>query len=89
MAGSGPFANANHTRLSRAHRDDANRPPLLVKIAPDLDAVQLRENCRTVMELRLDGVVATNTTIAREEAGVRNDRRGGLSGHPLRRARAP
>jgi dihydroorotate dehydrogenase len=61
----------------------ANRPPLLVKIAPDLDAVQLAEICRTVMELRLDGIVATNTTIAREEVGVRSDHPGGLSGQPL------
>jgi dihydroorotate dehydrogenase len=67
----------------------ANRRPLLVKIAPDLDAVQLREICRTVMDLRLDGIVATNTTIAREEVGVRSDHPGGLSGQPLKaRSRA-
>ena len=62
---------------------------MLVKIAPDLDAIQLREICRTVMELRLDGIVATNTTIAREEVGVRSDHPGGLSGRPLKaRSRA-
>ena len=41
------------------------------------------------MELRLDGIVATNTTITREEVGVRSDYPGGLSGQPLKaRARA-
>ncbi len=66
-----------------------NRPPLLVKLAPDLDSEQLRAICATVMELRFDGIVATNTTLAREAVGVRSDHPGGLSGQPLRaRARA-
>ncbi|MGO9059695.1 MAG: quinone-dependent dihydroorotate dehydrogenase [Candidatus Binataceae bacterium] len=63
--------------------ESANRPPLLVKIAPDLDTAQLQEICRAVMDLRLNGIVATNTTIAREDVGVRSDYPGGLSGQPL------
>ena len=62
----------------------AGRPPLLVKIAPDLDSEQLRAICATIVELRLDGIVATNTTIAREAVGVRSDHPGGLSGQPLK-----
>lgn len=61
----------------------ANRPPVLVKIAPDLDSAQLLEICRVATDLRLDGMVATNTTIAREAVGVRSDYPGGLSGRPL------
>jgi dihydroorotate dehydrogenase len=61
-----------------------NRPPLLLKIAPDLDPQQLRLICDAAMELRLDGIVATNTTIARDAVGVRSDYPGGLSGPPLR-----
>ncbi len=59
-------------------------PPVLVKIAPDLDSEQLRAICHVALDLRLDGIVATNTTIAREAAGVRSDHPGGLSGQPLK-----
>ena len=62
----------------------AGRPPLLVKLAPDLNSDQLRAICTAIVELRLDGIVATNTTIAREAVGVRSDHPGGLSGQPLK-----
>jgi dihydroorotate dehydrogenase len=62
----------------------ANRPPLLIKIAPDLDGEQVGSICDTAMELRLDGIVATNTTLARQELGVRSEHQGGLSGQPLK-----
>jgi dihydroorotate dehydrogenase len=62
----------------------APRPPVLVKIAPDLDSDQLAEICATAVDLRLDGIVATNTTVAREALGVRSRHPGGLSGQPLR-----
>ena len=84
MAGPGSSANADHAGLSQSPRgNSANRPPVLVKIAPDLDPAQLLEICRVAMDLRLDGMVATNTTIAREAVGVRSDYPGGLSGRPL------
>jgi dihydroorotate dehydrogenase len=72
------------TRAFPERAAPSNRPPLLIKIAPDLDTAQLHEICRTAVETRLDGIVATNTTIAREEVGVRSDYPGGLSGQPLR-----
>jgi dihydroorotate dehydrogenase len=68
----------------RAAPAPSTGPPVLVKIAPDMDSEQLREICRTAIELRLDGIVATNTTIAREAVGVRTDYPGGLSGQPLK-----
>jgi dihydroorotate dehydrogenase len=64
-------------------RGAGGRPPLLIKIAPDLDSAQLRLICDTALELQSDGIVATNTTIAREALGVRSDHPGGLSGQPL------
>jgi dihydroorotate dehydrogenase len=59
--------------------------PLLVKIAPDLDAVQIEMLARVFAEHHLDGVIATNTTITRQ--GVETHKlaaeTGGLSGAPL------
>jgi dihydroorotate dehydrogenase len=62
----------------------ASGPPVLIKLAPDLDSEQLRAICATIMDLQLDGIVATNTTIAREALGIRGDHPGGLSGAPLK-----
>lgn len=65
------------------------KKPLLVKIAPDLDDGALDELHRVVSDTKLDGVVATNTTLARN--GLATDAStieaigaGGLSGAPLR-----
>jgi dihydroorotate dehydrogenase len=59
------------------------RPPILVKIAPDLDSSQVREVCAAALGLTIDGIVATNTTLMREEVGVSAAFAGGLSGAPL------
>lgn len=68
----------------------ARRVPLLVKIAPDLADDDVRAVASLAVELHLDGIVATNTTIAREDlitphAEVAAAGPGGLSGRPLRR----
>ena len=55
------------------------RGPILVKIAPDLDDVQLAEICDVCVALA-DGMICTNTTIAKP-AGM--NEAGGLSGAPL------
>ena len=64
--------------------------PLLVKIAPDLADEDIDALADLAVELGLDGIVATNTTISR--AGLASDAAqvaglgdGGLSGAPLRR----
>jgi dihydroorotate dehydrogenase len=62
----------------------AGRPPLLIKLAPDLDAEALAAICDEAVKLGIDGIVATNTTLAREAAGVSSPLEGGLSGGPLR-----
>ncbi|MHA6764589.1 quinone-dependent dihydroorotate dehydrogenase [Streptacidiphilus sp. PAMC 29251] len=72
---------------------DAHAPrghvPLLVKIAPDLADADIDEVADLALELGLDGIIATNTTIGRENlrtdpAKVQAAGMGGLSGAPLR-----
>lgn len=62
------------------------RVPLVVKIAPDLTDDALRGIARLLVQHRCDGVIATNTTIARDGVtGLRHaGETGGLSGAPLR-----
>ena len=59
--------------------------PLAIKIAPDLDDEAVRGVARVLVNRRVDAVIATNTTIARDAvAGLpHGDERGGLSGRPL------
>lgn len=64
--------------------DQAHRPPILLKIAPDLERIDLFRICDTLLELKLDGIVACNTTVARAAAGVTSAHPGGLSGPPLK-----
>lgn len=60
--------------------------PLAVKIAPDLDDAAIAELAQTFIRLRIDGVIATNTTSMREGLLDQNQAKelGGLSGRPLR-----
>jgi dihydroorotate dehydrogenase len=62
--------------------------PIALKIAPDLDDVQIAAIAALLMMHRIDAVIATNTTIARDAvAGLPNaDETGGLSGAPVRAA---
>jgi dihydroorotate dehydrogenase len=61
------------------------RVPLLVKVAPDLDAEQISALANDARALQIDGVIATNTSIdlglLQRPAG--SEQRGGLSGAPL------
>lgn len=61
--------------------------PLLLKIAPDLTNDQLNEIVEIVLSEKLDGIVATNTTIARDNL-ITNSKitmeAGGLSGKPVK-----
>ncbi|MYS25076.1 dihydroorotate oxidase A [Streptomyces sp. DvalAA-14] len=65
------------------------RVPLLVKIAPDLADEDLDAVADLAVELGLDGIIATNTTVARDGLGLRSApdlvaETGGLSGAPLK-----
>ena len=72
-----------------AGADSGRRCPVLIKLAPDLELEKVAELCDLITELELDGIVATNTTLAREDCGVASAYEGGLSGEPLKlRARS-
>ena len=59
--------------------------PIFVKIAPDLDGPQVGVIAATLKRHGIDGVIATNTTIARDavKALRHGDEAGGLSGAPV------
>jgi len=62
---------------------DARRP-ILVKIAPDLSDDELDDAIGVILDTGMDGVIATNTTLAREGLRSRHQgEAGGLSGSPL------
>lgn len=60
--------------------------PIALKIAPDLDESQINEIADLLLEHKIDGVIATNTTLARDAVqGLPHaDEAGGLSGAPVR-----
>jgi dihydroorotate dehydrogenase len=64
------------------------RRPIFVKIAPDLDEAQIAVIAETLMRHGMDGVIATNTTLARDAVqGLPHAQEaGGLSGRPLQAA---
>ncbi len=59
--------------------------PLVIKIAPDLTPEQITELANALLSQGMDGVIATNTTLAREGVShlAHGDETGGLSGRPL------
>ena len=59
--------------------------PLLVKIAPDLSEAEIEAIVEIAQRLKLAGIIATNTTIKRENLKTQWDEIGGLSGEPLRK----
>ncbi|HEY9396479.1 MAG TPA: quinone-dependent dihydroorotate dehydrogenase, partial [Burkholderiales bacterium] len=66
-------------------RSTKKRVPLVVKIAPDLDDEGLHAIADTLKRYGIDGVIATNTTLARDAVrGLPHaEESGGLSGAPL------
>ena len=60
--------------------------PFLVKVSPDGDVGELDNIIRLLLKYNIDGVIATNTTLARDEVAQSyfKDEAGGLSGEPLR-----
>lgn len=70
---------------ARATKPGKQRVPLLLKIAPDLTWSQIDAVLGVIVEYRLDGIIATNTTLARPGWFATVNEAGGLSGAPLRR----
>ncbi|MDR1280339.1 MAG: quinone-dependent dihydroorotate dehydrogenase [Opitutaceae bacterium] len=71
---------------ANAARAAARKPrrPILLKIAPDLTWRQIDDVLATLLDLGLDGIIATNTTLARPGPFATVNETGGLSGAPVR-----
>jgi dihydroorotate dehydrogenase len=77
------------SQLQNINQGRINTKPLLLKIAPDLTVGQLDDIIDLAHEVKLSGLVATNTTIAREKLQTEKGKideigQGGLSGRPLK-----
>jgi len=66
-----------------SERTGTPRRPLLVKISPDLDWPAVDELLEVCLSRGVDGLIAVNTTLAREGLTVQINEAGGLSGKPL------
>jgi len=80
--------SALQTRGRELQQRYQRRVPLLVKLSPDLERGELEMIVDVIERLRIDGIIATNTTVSRDR--LRTDSRriasigeGGLSGKPL------
>ncbi len=75
--------------LQMINNGKADAKPVLLKIAPDLTQQQIDDVIDLALEIKLDGLVATNTTISRELLVTDHEQlqkigAGGLSGKPVR-----
>lgn len=75
--------------LQMINNGKAQSKPILLKIAPDLTQEQIDDVIDLALEIKLDGLVATNTTIHREHLVTDREKikkigAGGLSGQPLK-----
>lgn len=82
-----PLSNILNTLMKENNKRPTTKP-ILLKIAPDLTEEQLLDIIDIVNETRIDGVIATNTTIDRSglltsETTVTSIGAGGLSGKPV------
>lgn len=77
------------SHLQYLNNQKENPKPILLKIAPDLTDSQLDDIIEIVAETKIEGVIATNTTISRSglktnDSTIKNIGNGGLSGLPVR-----
>lgn len=82
-----PLLNLLNT-LQKLNLKHENPKPILLKIAPDLNHSQLDDIIEIVIESKIAGVIATNTTITRDQlftsaSEIESIGAGGLSGKPL------
>ena len=78
------------SHLQTVNQQQKESKPLLLKIAPDLTLQQIDDVIDLALEIKLDGLVVTNTTISREylitdEEEIKKIGAGGLSGLPLKK----
>ncbi len=77
------------TNLQNLNTKQLKPKPILLKIAPDLSLEQIDDVIDLALEIKLDGLVASNTTISRDQLKTPNSKlktigAGGLSGLPLK-----
>ena len=73
--------------IQSTNNQKSRRKPILVKISPDLSYSEIKDIIDVVLEIKIDGVIATNTTLNRENLKSGNsiiNQEGGLSGLPLK-----
>ena len=76
--------------LQQNNTSRKNSKPILLKIAPDLTTEQLQDIAEISKQVKLDGIVSSNTTISREKLSIKGKANaekigmGGLSGKPLK-----
>jgi dihydroorotate dehydrogenase len=77
--------DALRARCDQLDREGGRRVPLLVKIAPDFDDDGVVAVAGALLRHRIDGVIATNTTVSRAlvQGAQHAEEAGGLSGAPL------
>lgn len=81
-----PLKNILNTLQQRNLKNEVSRP-ILLKIAPDLSDSQLDDIVEIVQETKIAGVIATNTTVSRDNLMSPEQLKsesGGLSGRPVR-----
>jgi dihydroorotate dehydrogenase len=72
------------SRVVAARAEAAAKPPIFLKIAPDLAEAELEDIAAEVSEKRIDGLIVSNTTLSRQGLRDANSgEAGGLSGKPL------
>jgi dihydroorotate dehydrogenase len=66
--------------------DQARKPPLLIKVGPDLDEAQIADIAEVALATGIDGLIVGNTTVTRPPAlkSRHANETGGLSGEPLK-----
>lgn len=84
------LSNSDHKLVENSSKvEPQNLKPLLVKIAPDLSEKEIEEIVDICLRLKIAGIIATNTTVSREnlqssKTEIERIGNGGLSGMPLK-----
>ncbi len=80
----GQLLDALAARRGELAADHARQVPLILKISPDLDSAEIETIAAAALQYKLDGIIATNTTVSRPKNAIGlYTQNGGLSGRPL------
>lgn len=71
-------------KKSKLIKEHNRETPLVLKIAPDLEEAEIKDIADVCLALKIDGIIATNTTLTREGINAKiASEAGGMSGAPL------